>query len=215
MKKLCWTLLTMAIGLALAISPASAQNTICTGSLAAGSYTNLSVPQGASCTLGRGTTVTVSGNVTVAPGATLAIFGATVNGNVTMASGTTLETGFGATVNGNVLSQDANLIEIGEGSRFGANLSLVGTTGSIEITNSIIGGNLTIAETTGLSILVFLNTVGTNVVLSGNNVTSSEDSLIANTIAGSLTCVDNAPPPTNNGSPNTVGGRKVGQCAGL
>ena len=212
MKELCWTLATLAVGLVLAVSPAGAQNAICTGSLAAGSYTNLTVPKGASCSLGSG--VTVTSNVTAAPGATLAIFTATVNGNVTMAMGTTLATGFGATINGNVLSQDANLIQIGEGSRFATNLSLAGTTGSIEITTSNIGGNLTITGTTGLSILVADNTISTNLVLAGNN-TTGDDALLANTIAGSLTCVNNTPPPTNNGQLNTVGGHKAGQCAGL
>jgi hexosaminidase len=36
-----------------------------------------------------------------------------------------------------------------------------------------------------------------------------------NLIVGPLTCSGNNPPPTNNGAPNTVFGRRSGQCAGL
>jgi hypothetical protein len=36
-----------------------------------------------------------------------------------------------------------------------------------------------------------------------------------NLIVGPLTCSGNNPPPTNNGAPNTVAGRRSGQCAGL
>jgi len=36
-----------------------------------------------------------------------------------------------------------------------------------------------------------------------------------NTITGSLSCAGNAPPPTDNGAPNTVTGLASGQCSAL
>jgi hypothetical protein len=61
--------------------------------------------------------------------------------------------------------------------------------------------------------------VGNNVLVSNNTTTGTapNDLIAKNTIGGNLTCVGNAPPPTDFGPPNAniVTGHKVGQCAGL
>jgi len=192
MKKLYWTLAVLAGGLALATGPARAQ-TICTGTLAAGAYTNVSVPKNAVCVLGVG--VTVTGNVTVASGAAMGIHGATVNGSV--------------------LSNDANTVDL-ELAHVGTNVSLVGTTIEAVAIESMIGGNVQIiGNTAGSEIFVRGSTVTGNVLLQSNTTAAGEDLIPGNTIGGNLTCVGNAPPPSNEGSPNNVSGNEVGQCAGL
>ena len=48
------------------------------------------------------------------------------------------------------------------------------------------------------------------------NVVSSTPPIVrANMISGGLYCSGFSPPPTNNESPNTVGGARTGQCATL
>ncbi len=63
---------------------------------------------------------------------------------------------------------------------------------------------------------VFLtNNVG---VTTGDLGTPDSTEVVTNTIAGNLVCLGNRPPAQigdSGGTPNTVGGRKIGQCAGL
>jgi hypothetical protein len=84
MKKLYWTAgATFVVGLVFAAGPADAQTTACTGTLAAGSYVNVSVPKNQSCTIPTAPEVTVTGNVSVTSGAELTInIGGIVDGNI-------------------------------------------------------------------------------------------------------------------------------------
>jgi hypothetical protein len=63
------------------------------------------------------------------------------------------------------------------------------------------------------------NTVGQSVYYSDNILADPDgNEIVTNTIGGNLTCYRNAPPPQvgdSEGSPNIVGGRATGQCAGL
>jgi hypothetical protein len=196
MKRLCWTLATLVIGLALGGNPASAQsNTTCSGTLAAGTYNNVTVG-GNNCTLNAG--VIVLANVTVGTGGKL--------------------TANGATINGSVAAKNAASISIGPMTTVGINVQLVETTGLIDIFQSSIGGSIQIVGSTistTSSITVDSNIVTGSVTLV-NNVTHGNE-VDNNTIGINLSCVANTPAP-NDGSPakpNTVAGIKSGQCAGL
>jgi hypothetical protein len=185
MKKSCWTLATLVVGLALAGSPASAQQNItCTGTPPSGTYNNVNVPTNAFCRLFGGVTVS---NVSVASGATLEIDRATVDGNIA--------------------STDASEIVIV--GTVGGNIRLIRTTSSILIESSSIDGNMQIVGTNSDQ-HIFLDSliVGGNVTLANN--TSGRNLIESSTIAGNLTCVNNTPAPTNVGHPNTVTGNN--QC---
>ena len=76
----------------------------------------------------------------------------------------------------------------------------------------MVQGNLTMDNNTAGSEVV-LNQISGNANVSGNS--GSAPLVGDNTIGGNLRCFNNSPPPTNFGSPNTVSGKKQGQCAGL
>ncbi len=193
MKKLYWTpVAVFAAGLALAGSPASAQQNVnCTGTLAAGTYNNVNVPQNASCTLNGG--VTVQGNVTVGAGASLSTAVATIHGNI--------------------LSNNAASVVLGlaGAEMIGMSVNLVGTTGQALVLNDTIGGNVLISGSTANSALeINDNSVTGNVTVQSNN--SASNVILNNAIGGNLVCAANTPPPS--GGNITVGGHKVG-CSGL
>ncbi len=97
------------------------------------------------------------------------------------------------------------------------NFMLLGTTNGIIIVNANIVGSLTISGTLSGQIELAVNTVGTNVLLSGNttNGEAPNDVVAKNVIGGNLTCIDNTPAPVDSGVASTVTGHKVGQCVGL
>ena len=194
MGKLNWTLAaTFAGGLALAGNPASAQQNVnCTGTLPAGTYNNVNVPQNVGCQIAGG--VTVQGNVTVAAGATLNTASATIHGSV--------------------LANNAASVVLGLAGAepIGKNVILVGTTGQASVLNDTIGGNVQISGSTANSALeINDNSVTGNVTVQSNN--SASDVILNNAIGGNLVCAGNTPPPS--GGNITVGGHKVGQCSGL
>ena len=53
------------------------------------------------------------------------------------------------------------------------------------------------------------------VTLRDNAPINEELEVGGNTIGGNLDCSNNSPDPTDDGDPNTVGGAKLGECAGL
>ena len=84
-------------------------------------------------------------------------------------------------------------------------------------------GNLVVTGWKGAWFGVMRNTVHKNVILLKNvGLTISEETgepdsseIVTNTISGSLICFGNNPAPQigdSGGSPNTVGGLKIGQC---
>jgi hypothetical protein len=183
----------LAVGSGLAAIPASAQqDAVCTGTLRAGTYDNVSVPKNASCTLNS--SVTVQGNVTVAAGASLT-------------------TSFTVIV-GSILSNNASVVSIGlaGSSAIGMNVTLVGTTGQALVENNEIGGNILISGSPkGSTLTIDDNGVAGNVVDLANGTTNN--AILNNAIAGNLVCVGNSQAPS--GGNLTVGGNKVGQCARL
>jgi subtilisin family serine protease len=132
------------------------------------------------------------GAVTVVAGLTCLAHGSVVTGPVTVTAGASLFAS-GATVIGPVFAQGASRMQVSRSVVDGP-VSLRGGT-----TQVVLAGN----RVDGLVSLVGNVTVPTPIVVSGN------------TIVGPLMCVDNQPPPVNDGHPNTVTGPASGQCATL
>ncbi len=180
--------------------------TLCTGTIASGTFASIEVPSGASCTLSA---ITVTGNVLVDPGATLVVSFATIGGSVlSNPSGAFAVTLLAPTIGGSVV--------------------LVGTTGGIDFEFAMITGDVRIIGTVSGFASINHSTIGGNVKLNGNTLTMPLSgvpggfAVTANTIAGDLKCNGNvgaggstAPTDSISGSEieNTVGGSMIGQCA--
>ncbi len=91
------------------------------------------------------------------------------------------------------------------------------------IKENVIGGNLFVADWQGAWFGVLRNSIHGNATLFNNvGVTISEETelpdsteIVSNTIGGNLLCFGNKPAAQfgdSGGSPNTVGGHKLGQC---
>ncbi|MFJ9448545.1 hypothetical protein ACIRRH_43135 [Kitasatospora sp. NPDC101235] len=72
-------------------------------------------------------------------------------------------------------------------------------TGGLEAIGNRIGGSLTVIGNSG----------------TGPFPEDNHPEIEGNTIAGSLACSGNTPPPTDDGHPNTVTGARAGQCSTL
>ena len=93
------------------------------------------------------------------------------------------------------------------------------------IKDNVIGGNLIVRGWQGAWFGVIRNTVHGNVVLTKNvGVTTGETGLpdstevVTNTVSGNLICLGNKPPAQigdSGGTPNVVGGKKIGQCTAV
>jgi hypothetical protein len=204
-KPFSWSLIGIgAIGAVGLANPAFAQpNAVCTGTLAAGTYNNVSVPANATCTFASG--VTVQGNVTVAAGASL------------------IADSVFPTIDGSVLAANAAGVEL-LGATVEQNVVLTGTSGLVLVESVGIGGHLTVSYSTIGPVAIVFNTITGNVLVSSNTPTASfagtpSPAVGGNTISGNLVCVGNTPAANNvvsgTPSPNTVAGNKVGECAGL
>ncbi len=223
------------------------------GSIAAGSYERLTIA--GTCTVDAGN-VTVRGNVTVQPGATLvAAFGGSelrVWRNVLVGRNGSLVLGCepGAfpclndnptaptmssvgKIGGNLVAGGAlavlvhathiggNLVQVGGGG--GVNCApqpnLMGSPAYATYEDVTIGGSATIVAWHSCWLGFFRNSVQHGVVFSLNVVADPDGNEVAtNTIGGNLVCFGNSPAPQigdSGGAMNTVGGRAVGQCAGL
>ncbi|MFY1674607.1 ExeM/NucH family extracellular endonuclease [Plantactinospora sp. WMMB334] len=135
---------------------------------------------------------TVSGPVTVLPGASLRASGGRISGPVT-ATGSELLTLSGTTISGPV--------------------TVVAARGPVLVEEGRVSGPVSVALSTG-GVRVDGVTVSGPVSLVGN--TGSQPVLVAgNTISGPLACAANTPAPGNDGRANTVRGPKAGQCARL
>ncbi|MFC6015616.1 ExeM/NucH family extracellular endonuclease [Plantactinospora solaniradicis] len=135
---------------------------------------------------------TISGPVTVLPGASLVATGGSIAGPVT-ATRSVLLTLDGTTVSGPV--------------------SVVGGTGQVLVEKGKVSGPVSVALSSG-GVRVDTVTVAGPVSLVGN--TGSQPVLVAgNKISGPLSCLGNNPAPGNDGRANTVRGPATGQCARL
>ena len=239
------------VALALPTSAASAAGSgyVCQGgSIPAGTYSSVTVA--GFCALDSGS-VTVSGNLTVAPGAgLLAAFGGSdlhVGKNLVAGAGSIVVLGCepGAfacfndptgitndTIGMNFSATDAlmvlahnngiggNVTQNGGGGGVTCDLFPLGPDGPPAYTtweDNVIGGNAALTGVNTCWMGFIRNTVSGNAVYSAN-ITADPDGneVVTNTIARNLNCSANAPAPQvgdSTGSPNTVGGRRTGQCS--
>ena len=218
-----------------AIAPGTYKSVKVTGvcSFGGGTLTvthNLVVAPGASLNdhaLSPPTTVHVGGNVLVGKGGVLG-FGtynptaphdSVVDGNVIANQPLSLYISF-ATIHGNLISH---------GGGGGVN----GEFRNFPTKDNTIDGNAVLTGWTGGWTGFIRNHVGGNVIYSNNKsvinglvtppvpgqVDTDSSEVMTNVIGHNLICQGNTPKaqvnPDDGGQPNTVGGRKIGQCAGL
>jgi hypothetical protein len=180
------------------------------------------------------TQLTINGNVSVGKKAILGLgcsFGyhdcgfsgtwlgaVNVNGNIKTKDSLTMYLDF-VTVHGNVEWKGGGDISLVDHPPVEDGLVLA-------IKDNVINGNLKVDGWEGAWFGVIRNMVYGNVTVTktvGTRLDSTETFLdsteiVTNTITGNLNCRDNAPPAQigdSGGSPNTVGGKKSGECASL
>ncbi|WP_406074587.1 ExeM/NucH family extracellular endonuclease [Micromonospora sp. NBC_01638] len=135
---------------------------------------------------------TVSGPVTVNPGASLVATGGTISGPVSATRPVLFDLS-GVTVSGPV--------------------TVSGATGELKIIKGKVNGPLSVTANTGG---VRIDTVTVGGPISVNSNTGSQPVVVAgNTISGPLACSGNTPAPVNESRPNSVKGPASGQCARL
>jgi hypothetical protein len=209
-------------------------NATCSGgALGTGPYKNVLVT--GDCTFSGDTVVT--GNLTVAPGATLndhALSSATVHigGNVIVGKGAviglgTYEPNSGTVVDGNVIGDQAATLYLG-GITVHGNVIVNGGGDpgrNLPLKDDVIDGNLSVHGWSGLWFGIIRDTVGGNVLVQDNTATDpahdpgADSTEVANNdIARNLVCDHNVPAAQigDTGQPgNRVGGNSKGECAGL
>jgi hypothetical protein len=173
------------------------------------------------------TTVHVGGNVLVGKGGIVGLgtynpadpHDSVVDGNVIANQPLSLYISF-TTIHGNLISH-------------GGGGGVAGEFRNYPTKDNTIDGNVVIQGWTGGWIGLIRNHVGGNVVFSKNTsvinglvdppvpgqVDSDSSEIMTNVIGRNLICQGNTPKaqvnPDDGGQPNTVGGHKIGQCAGL
>ncbi|MDE3133120.1 MAG: hypothetical protein KGL15_03540 [Acidobacteriota bacterium] len=223
----------MATAAAAAFAAKPATSTCAGGLIGAGTYQGLTVT--GTCFFDNVTsqdpTITIDGNLTIAPGASLnahagTTASVTVTGNVLVGQGGTLGLGSyggptGTVVDGNIVADQPQSLYLAFLTIHGNLVSQGGTAAgpftNFPIKNLTVGGNVTLEGWSGFWIGLFRSTVGGNVFFANNTGTNPDSSEVANnTISGNLICSGNNPAVQfgdSGGGPNTVGGHAVGQCA--
>ena len=195
-----------------AVAGAASSSTICTGTLAPGSYHRVVVPAGAVC-LSDGP-VTIRGGLSIQSGATFVL------GN----EENPVNTG---TISGGVHATNAASVQI-HFTRINGGVSIHGGSGPFggpfgvtfnAIEDNRINGGATVAGYNGFWFGFIRNHVNGSVNLNNNTLTDPDaNEYVTNTIHGNLNCTGNTPAPQvgdSEGLPNQVTGNKTGQCAGL
>lgn len=175
--------------------------------------TTLTGDQPGGLTLSAGSTclnnATVNGRITIGAGAAVSITNSRLNGGITATDGLAL-TVCGSRVDGDInVTSSAKYVLVGDAGDDGtpacAGNTLKGTTtifasqGQAEVGGNTITDDLIIDESSG----------------TGPDEESTQTEIEANKIGGSLFCLGNTPPPTNDGQPNTITGQGFDQCAGF
>jgi hypothetical protein len=221
------------------IGSAGAKPATCSGGeIAAGTYDGLVVT--GMCTFADGAEITIKGNLTVADGAVLNEHaGSTaivhVTGNAAVGRGGVLGLGTyipgpdhtAAIVDGNVIATGAATLYLSRATVHG---NVIVTGGgdpgrNLPIKDDTIGGNVIVQGWSGLWFGIIRDTVGGNVIANGNVASDpttlpGDDSteIVTNTISGNLICSGNVPVAgfgDSDGAPNTVSGRKLGECTAV
>ncbi|MFN2355742.1 MAG: hypothetical protein ABR512_14625 [Desulfopila sp.] len=194
------------LGLLLSIHlPAKVNANDCTGGTVDGeTVESLRVPQSAICTL-KDTQIT--GDITVAPKATLYAFGVRVGGTIRVSADAVLN-GFNVRVNGDIEAEDASQVSVFSGSFVGGSVRVL-RSGGVEINGAEIGRDL-IIDTSRRSLKVAKTIIGGTLRVLDNKGRST---LIGNTVKGNLVCEGNVFTPEGGG--NVVEGDMEGQCKDL
>jgi len=193
-------------------------------------------------TIADAATLNVRGNLILAPGSCLDAFSlgtVTVGGNIIVQKGAIL--GLGCTLNsigpgppcygqttsdtvgGNIIgNQPLTMYLDGDTVRGnvvsnGGGPGLFGTFLNFPVKDNTIGGNLIMQGWQGGWAGAIRDVVGGNVIFSRNASVQDPDAneVVTNTIRGNLICFGNSPAVQvgdSGGTPNTVGGKKIGQC---
>ncbi len=179
-----------------------------------------------------GQSLTVTGNLTIAPGACLEAFvgSAAIGGNVSVGKGAVFGLGYGPgaySVGGNVSANQPLSLYLGGVTIRGNVVSNGGGDPfrNFPIKDNTIGGNLIVQGWNGGWIGLLRNHVGGNIVFAKNvaadltQIPGSDSSEVAdNVVSGNLICHDNAPASQigdSEGGPNVVSGNALGECAAL
>ena len=209
-----------------------------TATAISGNYGNLTITGNRYVEFGQ--SLTVTGNLTIAPGACLEAFvgSAAIGGNVKVGKGAVFGLGYGPgsfyTVGGNIDANQPASLYLGGATVRGNVISNGGgdPNRNFPIKDNTIGGNLIVQGWNGLWIGLLRNHVGGNVIFSKNSGTQTGDEPLHRGTGflrdrlqrrrGNLICQRNTPAAQigdaglepGNG-PNTVSGNKIGECAGL
>ena len=202
----------VAAALVLTVSASAGNATVCNGSLDAGSYHKVVVPDGGVC-LSDGP-VTINGGLWIGAGATFVLGseespGSTgrINGGVHATNALNVQIHF-ATINGGL---DVHGGSGPVGGPFGISWNT--------IEDSQINGGVTIDGYTGFWMGFIRNSVNGGVNLNNNTLADPDgNEYVTNRINGGLNCAGNVPAPQvgdSEGDVNIVNGKKTGQCAAV
>jgi hypothetical protein len=163
-----------------------------------------------------------TGVINVPANQTLCLFGAVQNGAVNVAPGGGLSV-LHSTVTGAItLKAGYSSLTVCDSQTVRGAISATGGSGAVVIGGAgLLGGLLCAANTIDGAVTLDANqagvTLGRNLVTGA--VTASANlggtTISGNRIVGALTCTTNAPPPTNAGVRNTVGGGRSGQTCSV
>lgn len=161
---------------------------------------------------------TVRGNLVVPAGAACNFAAATVRGDVTVEPGGTLGLRALSDVRGSISATSASRVSIVD-SVVRGNVSVSGSSPDASgflVGRSEVRGSVNASGVVGRQIVLDDTTVRGGVILRNNTETGGRGVVVsANVIGGNLDCSGNAPEVVNSDRSNTVGGAKLGQCAGL
>ena len=230
-------------GSVMAKSAAAPGASTCTGgTVAAGSYTSLTIT--GDCSLPDSGTVTVNGGLTIAPGASFNAMttgtlivrgGVTVGEGAAFALGCSPETGCDVATNDQIsggLTANQALAVILHSDTIRGHVAINGGGGGVtcdpllfggpafmDIEDSTISGGVSVTGVESCWLGLFRNHVSGSVNVANNTLADPDATEVAtNDIRGSLMCSNNSPAAQigdSEGFPNTVTGQKQGECAGL
>jgi Putative Ig domain len=161
---------------------------------------------------------TISGPVTVMPGAVVSIQSSTLGGPLSAANPARLS------VCGSMVSGPASVsgaigpVLLGgpantpcTADTITGQVTLTGDTGGVALGASTISGPARVAGNSG-QVAVIGNTIGGPASITGN---TGGTVMASNSVNGALSCSDNRPAPADGGKPNISAGPAMGQCSGL
>jgi len=162
-----------------------------------------------SVTLASGSTcidgATITGNLKIPAGASVVLMNSSVGGRLTATNPGSV-TICNSTVQGTVkISGASGFVLLGDpgddsctGNNFHSSVSLRSNHGGVELAHNTIAGNTSVTRTSG----------------TGPFPDDTSAEIEANVIGGNLSCTRNTPAAKNDGPPNSVHGRRLGECAG-